>query len=218
MQDYTSNSNKAKEDAEKKEAKTLDPVVTGSVVARKKSIGQKFVAVFSSENLLNSAEHIWMVFLLPAAKNMLWDFGQDAMRRSGDAMRRNLFGTSANPSRFGTGPSRGATYSYTSYDQVSSPISRGSIPKPLGPGQPDQAAEYDPYVFQFRKDAENVLTEMSNNLERFDVVTVAELKELCKIRPEHVDQSWGWDYIGNFQIRRVREGWLLDFPRPQPIH
>jgi hypothetical protein len=48
-------------------------------------------------------------------------------------------------------------------------------------------------------------------------VSVADLYELLGVAADHTDQKWGWRTLGGASVRRVRDGYLLDLPQPEPI-
>jgi hypothetical protein len=72
-------------------------------------------------------------------------------------------------------------------------------------------------ILESRSEGEHVLNEMAMIIEQYNLVTVADLYELVGISAEFTDQNFGWPDLENASVRRVREGWTLDLPRPKVI-
>lgn len=66
MEDYRSNSHKAKAEAKEAAEKKVDKVVTGNVKRKKKSEVSKFKDVFISEDVSNVKSYIFLDVLVPA--------------------------------------------------------------------------------------------------------------------------------------------------------
>ncbi len=37
------------------------------------------------------------------------------------------------------------------------------------------------------------------------------------IQPRYTDERWGWTTTDAFEIRQIREGWLVSADRPEPL-
>ena len=53
---------------------------------------------------------------------------------------------------------------------------------------------------------------MSAVIERYDVVSRADLNDMAGIPATYVDNAWGWTSIRFAGIKQVREGYLLELP------
>lgn len=115
MDDYRSNSHKAKAEAKEAAEKKVDKVVTGNVKRKKKSEVSKFKDVFISEDVSNVKSYIFLDVLVPAIKKAVSDIVKDGV----DMM---LYGDKR-------GGSRGSSnyVSYRSYSDNSSRSSRRSV-------------------------------------------------------------------------------------------
>ena len=58
---------------------------------------------------------------------------------------------------------------------------------------------------------------MNDIIDQFEVASVADLNDLVGFPTSYTDNKWGWIYLGDVQIRQVREGYLIDLPSPEPI-
>ena len=72
-------------------------------------------------------------------------------------------------------------------------------------------------MIRARDDAANARDSAEEWLSRYDTLSVANLYDICGFPSEiidHVDNNWGWRIGAQFDIRRVRDGYILVFPRP----
>lgn len=79
MEDYRSNSHKAKAEAKEAAEKKVDKVVTGNVKRKKKSEVSKFKDVFISEDVSNVKSYIFLDVLVPAIKKAVSDIVKDGV-------------------------------------------------------------------------------------------------------------------------------------------
>jgi len=68
-----------------------------------------------------------------------------------------------------------------------------------------------------REDAEEVLQQMYDILDQYNVVTVSEFLELVGLPDEYTDRNYGWTSSREFQVRRVRDGYVIDLPEPRVL-
>ncbi len=210
MPDYQGNSKKMKE-TEKVPVKKIERVVDNEVVVQKKSIGRKFKDLFIEADLKTVLRYVGSDVLLPAARNMIVD-------ASSKGVERLLYGDSAIRRRNYGGGSR-VTYN--------NPINRGyrdGVPFQTPRNAPSISSEprssrygQDNFIISSREEAAIVLERMNDIIDTYEVASVADLKDLVGIPPTHVDNKWGWIYLGDVQIRQIREGYLIDFPPAEPM-
>ena len=79
MEDYKSNSHKAKAEAKEAAEKKVNKVVTGNVKRKKKSEVSKFKDVFISEDVSNVKTYIFLDVLVPAIKKAVSDIVKDGI-------------------------------------------------------------------------------------------------------------------------------------------
>lgn len=72
---------------------------------------------------------------------------------------------------------------------------------------------YDDIVFPSRGDAEEVLYRMEELLERFDMVSVADLFDMAGISCNYTDNKYGWKSLRDARIERVSDGYIIRLPR-----
>ena len=72
-------------------------------------------------------------------------------------------------------------------------------------------------IVETRYDADIVLEELNDCLAEYDQVTVGDLYDALGFDSEHTDYKWGWVDLSTATIRKVRDGWLIDLPRPSRL-
>jgi hypothetical protein len=207
MEDYTSNSKKAKQAKEEKPEKQVEKVVVGEVIVQKKGIGKKFKSIISEADPKGAATYVASSVLIPAMLRMFVDSVSKAAERM-------AFGDSPQHRR-GLG-------SHVSYSSMSNPLHRPPG-RPVGPPgrRPIDTRvarrSQDDFVISSQEEADMVLERMHDIIDKYEVASVADLKELLGFTTDYTDNKWGWIYLGDAQIRQVREGYLLVLPEPELI-
>lgn len=187
----------------------VKPVVAkGNAKERKKSLGKRIAENFTGEDAESVGQHILMDVLIPAAKNAI----SDAVTQG---IERMLFGEV----RRGRSTPSGRPGSYTSYGSVNK--SPGRAFQADGGREISRAArrshDFREIILEERGEAERVMDELGHILDAFDVVTVGEMYSLVNITGSYTDEKWGWNDLRGAKIERIRDGYLLNLPRPIPL-
>ena len=205
IHEFPSNSDKSKR---KEEQARLEKVVTGTVKKKKKSLGKQLSETFLEDDARSVGDHLFWDILIPAAKNLVSDMVTNAIDMffwGGDRGRDNR-----------TYRDRGKSFvSYSSYyerdrkprDRYSS--SAADRRKPRG-----VRYDFSDIIFENRRDAEEVLSAMIDQLDEYDEVTVADFYDLADMDSVYTDRDWGWDNLSSSSVDRVRDGYIIRFPRP----
>ena len=206
MEDYTSNSKKSREPKAPKKEKTVEKVVTGEVVVQKKGLGRKFKDIFAEADLKGTTSYVVSYVLIPAARNMIVDSVNKGVERM-------MYGDSGPHRR----PMHGNGSRVTMYN---SPIHRG--PREIGPSrrapvEPRTRRAQADFILASRDEAELVLERMNDIIDNYDAASVADLNDLLGMPTTYTDNKFGWVYLGDTQIRQIREGYLLDLPPAEPL-
>lgn len=204
---YPGNSHKAKLKAAetlKEESKPeFEKVVSGKVIQRKKGLGRKVAETFTGDDAHSVGEYILFDVILPAAKAMISDAASQGVERL-------LFGETV---RSRNTRSSGSTH--TSYNRMYSP---NREERPSGPRTMSSRArashDFDEIVLSTRVEAEEVLDCLIDAIDKYDVVSVADLYELVGITGSFTDDKWGWSNLAGSTVSHVRAGFLLNLPRP----
>lgn len=202
MDEYTPNSHKFKEESKvvPEEKKKIEKVVTGAVKTKKKSGLSKFADNFISEDAKNVKSYICTDVLIPAAKKAISDIVTDGISMI-------LYG--------GTGRKKSssvANVSYRSYyDRDSRDRYAADNPRTR------TGYNYDDIVLESRGEAEEVIRQMMELVETYDVVSVADLYDLVGMSSQYTDNNYGWTNVRNAEVVRVRDGYMLKLPKVLPI-
>lgn len=197
-EEYKSNSHRSKEYEETQHdtlpEKKTEKVVTGNVKQRKKSGLSKAGSIFVPGEVDSVKNYILWDVLVPSIKRAISD-----IICNGTNM---LLGE---PNR-GKSNSTGAKVSYRQYYQ-------GEERRDYNRPRPQEKYNYDDIIFETRGDAEEVLYRMEELLERFEVVSVADLFDMAGISCNYTDNKYGWTDLRNAHVERVRDGYIINLPR-----
>lgn len=202
--DYPNNSDRAKEKREKQAEKKPVKVTKGKVVQKKRPFLKRVKDAFGIKESQGVLDYILFDIIIPATQNMILDsiingaemaiLGETRGRRG----RRDYGG--------------GSRYRY---DKVSfrgedrwDRRDREDRRAPRGMG------DYEDIVFDSDRDAERVISGLVDMIDAYGQATVADLYDLSGITPEYTVGSFGWRNLGSARVRRGRDGYYLDLPRP----
>lgn len=202
MENYKPNSNKYKEEQKMLQEKKIDKVVQGNVKVKKKNEMSKIKDAFISEDARGVGSYILIDVIIPAAKKLISDIVKDGIEMI-------LYG-GTNPRR--NRNSNGSRASYVSYNSYSDRDDRNNEPR-----HRSSTYSFEDIVIENRGEAEEVLTRMDELIDAYDRVTVADLHELLGVTGNYTDNRYGWTNMRGARTVRVRDGYLLDLPRPRPL-
>lgn len=204
MEDYAGNSKRDKVERVPLPEKKIEKVVATEVVIKKKSLGRKIRDLFVEADLRSVVRFVVSDVLLPSARNMIVDSATKGVERM-------MYGES-NIRRRGYGSGPRVTYN--------NPIHRPNAPSRYAPtpSPGPRSRQQDDFILSSREEAELVLERLNDIIDTYEVASVADLNELVGFPTSHVDNKWGWIYLGDVQVRQVREGYLIDLPPAEPIN
>lgn len=212
---YPSNSRNNKREPvqqEKVDDKKLHKVVQGKVMKKKKGIGSKLAETFLEDDTKSVASYIFHDVLIPAAKSMISDM-------VGGGIEMLLFGGRRGRTDYSRGgSSRGP--SRTSYGSYYRDTNRDSRDRDRDRSMSNRSRarfDFDEIVLETRGEAEEVISNLVDLTIDYQQATVADLYELVGITGNFTDNKYGWTDLRGVVPRRVRDGYLLDLPRPQPL-
>lgn len=174
---------------------------------KKKSFLQRMGETFLGEDTGNVGQYIIGEVLIPAAKSTIQD-----MVSGGIEML--LFGESGGRSR--SRRDRGKTVvSYGSYFKKDR-YDRDSRETRRVPGYHNRL---EGIVFESRGEAEIVLDGLVDLLDEYETVSIADFYELAGIENmiEFTDNGWGWQNLSRARVIHTRDGFEVEFPRPERL-
>lgn len=208
MEDFPSNSHKVTR-PEPEPEKKIEKVIEGEVVRRKKPLGKRFKDMFVSGDAHSVGQYVMFEVLLPAMKDTIADI-------TSQGVERMLFGEARSTSRrTGARPGQNA---YVQYNRFSSSSRADSRRDREGPSRRARANhDFDEIILATRVEAEEVIDRLFDLVAKYDSASVADLYELVGVSGSYTDDKWGWVDIRGAGVTRVRNGYLLDLPRPEPL-
>lgn len=194
LNEYKPNSHRSKTENTSVPEKKVNPVVTSGVKIKKKSEVSKFKDVFIAEDISNVKSYIFSDVIVPTIKKAILD--------SVDMLLNG---------RVSGGKQRGT--SYVSYSSISNRNTRRDDYR----DSRNSRFDLDDITITSRGEAEEVLDQMGELIDRYGVVTVADLYDMIKEPAPYTANRYGWTTIRSAEVIRVRDGYMLKLLPPKPI-
>ena len=191
---YPGNSDRAKE------KKEIVPVAKARV--KRESTARKVVGEIIREDAKSVGETVLWDVIIPTVKNLI----SDTVTRGIESM---LYGDSRPRSR----------NNYSDYSGYSRP--KGSRDRPVERRERRSARQAEPerneIIFDTRSDANDVIDRMSDIIDQYGQASLADLNALIGASSNFIDDNWGWTDMGSFNVRQVRDGFMLTHDEPQSL-
>ena len=203
LSQYRGNSNASRNEEPQRDK--IEQVATGKKVPQ--SAGRRFLSEFLADDIHTIKDYIVWDVLIPAVKNAI----SDTITNGIDML---LFGQARAHST--NGVVRRLNYNTISTNSVSSNrILRGEpVQKPQ---RTIGGYSYQEVVLATRPEAEDVLANLRLYLDRYGVVSVADLYGAVGETPDMIDNKWGWTDLSGACVQRCSEGFILRMPRIEAI-
>lgn len=191
-------------------------VTKGEVIKRKTPLGKRVKdTFFGGEDGRGVVEYIAFEVMVPAVKDLLADTVNLGVERL-------IFGDSARGTSRRTG--RRPSSSRSNHTSYGARYRRGGLtPDPRErrgqtiSSRSRASHDFDEIILETRGEADEVLDRLSERVEMYQLATVADLYDLVGVTCTYTDDKWGWEDLSTSGIRRIRQGYLLDLPAPDPI-
>lgn len=191
---YPGNSDRAKE------KKEITPVAKARV--KRESTARKVVGEIIKEDARSVGETVLWDVIIPTVKNLI----SDTVTRGIESM---LYGDSRPRSR----------NNYSDYSGYSRP--KGNRDRPGERRERRSARQAEPerneIIFDTRSDANDVIDRMSDIIDQYGQASLADLNALIGASSNFIDDNWGWTDMGSFNVRQVRDGFMLTHDEPQSL-
>lgn len=205
MTKQTMTRNSLNEDVSKGNGKNVKPVIKGTAIKKKKGLGKKIADVFLEDNNGRDVkEYVLLDVVIPGIKNAIYAgiTGTLDMMLFGERDIKNVFNESSRRNN-----------SYTSYSSVNNNTHRSSTSNTTRRNRMG-SVEVDDIIIPTKWEAEDVLRHMNLILEEYGMVSVADYYTLVNKPHTPIDNNWGWDYLNNAYIQRLRgDGYRIVLPR-----
>lgn len=196
------NSNKKREAGTPKERPKIEKMIEGEAIQRKKPLGTRIKETFTGDDSRTVGHYILFDVILPAAKDMI----SEAVSKG---IERLLFGENA----------RGSSHSrsrpgYTAYNRVSTTTRA----EPREISQRGRAVhDFREVILATRGEAEAVIDQLVELIKNYEVANVNDFYDMVGITGSFTDDKWGWYDLRGARAERVREGYLVSLPKPEPL-
>ena len=195
MEEYKSNSDRSKNQSQEVPQRRAEKVITGGVTQRRKSGIDKLGSIFLAGDVEDVKEYIIEDVLIPTIKRAFYD-----IICNGTGM---LLGE-----RNSNKASQSSRVSYRAYyDRSDERKSRDNS------NQSRSNYSYKDLIFDNRGDAEVVLEQMFELLDRYDAVSIADLFDLAGESSNYTDNKYGWTNLADARVQPVRGGYVIQLPR-----
>ena len=191
--------------ASKKEAvpapseKRVEKVVKGTVKTKKNEV-RKLKDTFVAEDVHTVWDYLLHDMIIPTAKNLIVDLGKSFLERT-------ILG--------GSGGGRSSGYrdnvTYRDYGSYSRNEPRYAAPRTRN------QFDYDDIVFHQAGDAHAVLDQMQFILDKYKIVRVADLYDMCELTAPYTAHDYGWTSLSRARVVPVRGGYIIEMPRASII-
>lgn len=203
---YAANSQKSKSPEPPEEARVSGPVISGAAIERKEPLRKKFLQAYAGDSAQSVGQHLLMDVIVPSTKNLISDLVTQGINRLLYGSSRPAQGVNSNIASRGYGKF---------FNGAVQPQAQQVSNQPAGPISPVQ--QFGEIILQSRSDAEAVLDELRSLIEAYGNAKVANLYSLVGMTGKFTDQSVGWKNLSRASIIQIREGYLLDLPRPEVL-
>lgn len=192
--------------------KKAEQVVQGDVIRRKKPLSKRISEIFVGQSPKGAMEFVTFEVLVPAAKDMF----ADAISQG---FERLIFGEARSSSRRTGGYRPGGGTGHISYNRYSGsgPLRGKEEPRYEMSRRGRAAHDFDEIILPTRVEADEVIDRLVEMADKYQAATVGDLYDLVGIDSAHTDEKWGWRNLRDAGITRVRDGYLLDLPRPESL-
>lgn len=204
MEDYASNSHRSKgKNQSAVPEKKVNKVVAGNTKVTKKSEIRKFADVFIAEDIHNVVSYVFSDIIVPTFRNALYDIITNGARMT-------IFGEKGVP-RNNNIVSSGTKYSYNNC-YVSNSNNRTNVV------QARSAYDYGQIQFENYGDAEAVLTELTELLSMYKIVSVMDMYSAAGIQCPATYNSYGWTDLHNARVVPANGYFVIKMPKALPIN
>lgn len=204
--EFPSNSNRKKELTAPVKEKNITPVVSGKVIKKQRSFGQKLSETFFGDDTRSVGDYILHDVLIPAMKSTLSDM-------VGGGIEMLLFGERKSSSR--SRLFRDRDRSYVPYNKLSR---RDDLEDRRYMSRSARSRhDFDDIILETRGEAEDVLSHLVDLIEDYGVASVGDYYDLLGIESAFTDNKYGWTNVADGYIDRTRDGYCIRLPRPREI-
>lgn len=195
--------------------KKLEKVTKGEVKVKEKSLANKFADAFITDDIGAVRKHVIEEVIVPGLINAVLDAVNDGLSMIFKVSPRRRSGSSCSGGYYDY--SKQSSYKYGGVGSSSNSTSRTDSAS-------KERIDYRGITFETKNDANDVLSSMQDlaDPDQYGWASVADFYDLAGVSVKNqafTDNKYGWNLpmLRGVSIRRDREGWYLDLPKPVVI-
>lgn len=195
--------------------KKLEKVTKGEVKVKEKSLANKFADAFITDDIGSVRKHVVEEVIVPGLINAVLDAVNDGLSMIFKVSPRRRSGSSGAGGYYDY--SKQSSYKYGGGGSSSNSTSRTDSAS-------KERIDYRGITFETKNDANDVLSSMQDlaDPDQYGWASVADFYDLAGVSVKNqafTDNKYGWNLpmLRGVSIRRDREGWYLDLPKPVVI-
>lgn len=200
---FGANSQKSKAPEPVEQAPTIAPVISGTAVERKEPLRKKFLQAYAGDSAQSVGQYLVMDVIVPGTKNIIADLVTQGINRL-------LFGGSR-PVQQGVRSNVGGSYGKFFNGGGGQNQNQQNQPQVH---QVQDTSGFGEIILQTRSDAEAVIDALRELIEAYGNAKVANLYALVGKSGDFTNQAIGWTNLSRAGVIQIREGYLLDLPKP----
>jgi hypothetical protein len=203
---YAANSNKSKQPEAAPASRIAGPVISGTAVERKEPLRKKFLTAYAGDSAQSVGQYLLLEVVVPGTKNIIADLVTQGINRI-------LYGSASRPGgNIGSVVGSRVTSGYGKF------FNGGGQSQQVPLSQQARATHsFNEIIFQTRSDAEMVIDSLRDLIENYGNAKVVDLYTAANISSEFTDQKYGWTNLTRASVIQIREGYLLDLPKPEVL-
>lgn len=210
MDEFPSNSHKSREIREEVTRPAVEKIISGKVTRRKKTLSRRARELFFGDDTMGVFEYVAADVIVPAIRDLILDAVTQGMERA-------VYGESRGPRRSSQRSSSFGGTSQTPYHRYSS-SQRREEPTRQPRRTTRQSSGFSDIIFETRIDADRILGQLEDFIEKYGQTSVKDLYELCGEQFHYVDEKHGWTDLRGASISRIHGGgYYLNMPPTEEL-
>lgn len=200
---YGANSQKSKSPEPVEQPRVVGPIIKGEAIERKEPLRKKFLQAYAGDSAQSVGQYLLMDVIVPGTKNIISDLVTQGINRL-------LYGASR-PAQ-SSGSIVGGSYRKF-FNGSTNSNQQGQNSQVVHQAQATH--QFGEIILKNRSDAELVIDSLRELIETYGNAKVANLYSLVGITGDFTNQSYGWTNLSRAGVIPIREGYLLDLPKPE---
>lgn len=196
------------EPQKEEESKADKKIISGKIIRHKKPLMTRLKETFIGNNTDGVLTYVAFEIIIPAVKDVIVDVITQGVERT-------LYGGESRPSS-----RRPGNRTYTSYNNISRPSSSNRFnreePRPSS-RNPRGLHRFDEIILDNRFEGEEVLDALQERLDKYGAASIADLYDFVGVTGDYTDGKYGWKDLRSAKVTRVRDGFLIDLPKPEHL-